>query len=133
MEILNIPATDITPNVILDRGNEVFLIQGRCLPEDAKKFFDPVITWFDEYVVNPNDSTHIVLDFDYFNTASSKLIVIILAKLRDLYRIGKKVEITWMFPKTDLELAEAGEEFSELLGIPFNFVQKVEKRKPFIQ
>ena len=129
MKVIDIPATEITPKIILDKGNGIFLIQGKCLPEDVRSFYSPVIEWFDEYVEKPNDFTNIVLDFDYFNTASSKMIIIILSKLRDLYRVGKQVEVTWMFPKYDAELAEAGEEFSDLLSIPFNFVPKVEKPK----
>jgi hypothetical protein len=127
MRVIDIPPTEITPKVILDKDNGIFLIQGKCLPEDVKSFYNPVIEWFDEYRENPNDLTNIVLDFDYFNTASSKMILIILSKLRDLYRLGKQVEVTWMFPMYDAELSEAGEEFSDLLNIPFNFVPKVEK------
>ncbi len=75
----------------------------------------------------PNEETNIVLDFDYFNTASSKMILIILSKLRDVFKHGKKVEVTWRYPQYDLELEEAGEEFSDLLNIPFNFVPKIEQ------
>lgn len=129
MERIDIESTDITPKVLLDRENGVFLLQGKSLPEDAKRFFNPILAWFEEYKKNPNEFTNIVLDFDYFNTASSKMILITLSILRDLFREGHQVEVTWMFPKYDAELEEAGEEFSGLLNLPFNFVPKVEAPK----
>lgn len=127
MERIEIPPSEITPRVILDKENSVFLIQGKCLPEDVKGFYNPIIEWFEQYFQVPNETTNIVLDFDYFNTASSKMILIILSKLRDLQKVGKRVEVTWRFPQYDLELEEAGEEFSDLLNIPFIFVPKVEQ------
>lgn len=126
MEVLCIQSTEITPKVIFNKGKGIFVLQGKCLPEDAKKFFSPIIEWFDLYLLQPNDQTHFLVDFDYFNTASSKMIIIILSKLRDLQRNGKEVKVIWKFPQSDLELEEAGEEFSELLNIPFEFVPKVE-------
>jgi hypothetical protein len=126
MDILSIQATEITPNVLLDKGRGLFIIEGKCLPEDVKSFFNPIIEWFELYLKNPNDKTTIILDFEYFNTASSKMILIILSKLRDIQKNGKEVEVTWKYPKYDVELEDAGEEFSELLNIPFKLVPKIE-------
>jgi hypothetical protein len=127
MEVVEIQPTEITPKVILNSDDGVFLVQGKSLPEDVKSFYNPIIDWFERYQKNPNDATNIILDFDYFNTASSKMILIVLSKLRDIYKLGKTVEVTWMYPVYDAELAEAGEEFSDLLNIPFNFVPKIER------
>jgi len=126
METLSISATEITPNVTLDKDSGLFVIQGKCLPEDVKSFFNPIIEWFDDYLMDPNDNTSIVLDFEYFNTASSKMILIILSKLRDIQKMGKSVGVTWKFPQYDVELEEAGEEFSDLLNIPFSLVPNIE-------
>jgi hypothetical protein len=126
MEVIDISPTEITPKVVLNKQKGFFLIQGKCLPEDVKSFYNPIIEWFEKYQVTPNETTNIILDFDYFNTASSKMILIILSKLREIFKQVKKVEVTWKYPQYDLELEEAGEEFSDLLNIPFNFVPKVE-------
>jgi hypothetical protein len=128
MEVVQIDPTEITPRVELNKAKGLFLIQGRCLPEDVKSFFLPVIEWFESYLTNPNDDTKIILDFEYFNTASSKMILIILSKLRDLQKCNKRVQVIWKYPQYDAELEEAGEEFSDLLNIPFEFVPKVEQQ-----
>jgi hypothetical protein len=125
METFSVFETEITPRVHLDKVNSIFIIEGKSLPEDVKVFYSPVIDWFDEYVSNPNPETDITLDFEYFNTASSKMILIILSKLRDIQKHGNKVNVIWKFPQYDVELEEAGEEFSELLNIPFTFIPKV--------
>jgi hypothetical protein len=52
------------------------------------------------------------------------MILIILNKIRELQRNGKEVLITWKYPQFDAELEEAGEEYAELLNIPFEFIPK---------
>lgn len=126
MKVIRIEPTETTPRVILNKDNGDLLIQGKCLPEDVKNFFTPIIEWFDLYLDEPNPETVVELDFDYFNTASSKMILVILSRLRDLKRKGKWVQVIWKYPQYDLELEEAGEEFSSLLNIPFEFLPKAE-------
>lgn len=127
MEIISIPETEITPHVELNKEQGIFIIEGKSLPEDVKDFYSPVIEWFDQYQKDPNEETLFVLDFEYFNTASSKMILILLSKLREVHKSGKRVSVTWKFPQYDVELEEAGEEFSELLNIPFTFIPKIQK------
>ncbi|HOP03197.1 MAG TPA: DUF1987 domain-containing protein [Tenuifilaceae bacterium] len=126
MDIINIPESEITPHIELNKEQGIFIIEGKSLPEDVKDFYNPVIEWFNQYQKEPNEETHFILDFEYFNTASSKMILILLSKLRDVQKMGKRVFVTWKFPQYDVELEEAGEEFSELLNIPFTFIPKVQ-------
>lgn len=118
-------ATEITPKVELDKEKGIFLIEGKSLPEDVKVFYSPIIEWFDRYIKEPNPDTIITLDFEYFNTASSKMILIILSKIREIQKHGNRISVIWKYPQYDVELEEAGEEFSELLNIPFTFIPKV--------
>lgn len=114
----------VTPLVEFDRQQGIFKIQGKSLPEDVKAFYMPLLQWWDEYRNNPNDVTNLILDFDYFNTASSKMILLLLSKLKDLSLLGKSVRVTWCFPSHDSEMEEAGEELAEILNIPFDFIPK---------
>jgi hypothetical protein len=54
---------------------------------------------------------------EYFNTASSKLILDVLSALEEI----EGVTIDWYFHEDDEDMEEAGEEFSELVEIPFEF------------
>jgi len=126
MERLYLESTLTTPKVIFDKERGEFLIQGKSLPEDVKSFYAPIIGWIDDYIKNPNAKTCFVFDFDYFNTASSKMLLILMNHLNELYKKGYEVEITWKYPQLDTELEEAGEELNELIPIPFKLIPKPE-------
>ena len=123
-DYLLVEATENTPRVEFNKKSEVFKIEGKSLPEDVKNFYNPLIQWFDKYATQPNPITNLYIDFEYFNTASSKMILLLLNKVRDIQKKGFQVSITWSYPQHDAELEEAGEEFAELLSIPFQFVAK---------
>ncbi|MDX9853500.1 MAG: DUF1987 domain-containing protein [Tenuifilaceae bacterium] len=116
--------TEITPKVVFDPAQNTFLVQGKSLPEDVKDFYAPLLKWVDEYIAQPNSNTHIVFDFEYFNTASSKMILILLSKFREMHRSGFPVSVTWKYPQMDAEMEEAGEEFADILAIPFEMIPK---------
>jgi len=117
MDILNLEGTEDTPKIILDKANGIFEISGRSLPEDSAEFYQPIIDWLDSYAGEPNDSTNFVFKLEYFNTASSKLILDVLSKLEDISNIS----VDWYFHEDDEDMEEAGEEFSELVEVPFEF------------
>jgi SiaC family regulatory phosphoprotein len=117
MEILNIEGAEDTPKIILNKQNGIFEISGRSLPEDSAEFYRPVLEWIAEYAKSPNPSTEFTLKLEYFNTASSKLILDVLSALEDI----KGMKILWYFHEDDEDMEEAGEEFSELVEIPFEF------------
>lgn len=124
MDNLIVEATETTPRVEFNKDNGVFKIEGKSLPEDVKNFYNPIIQWLDMYANQPNQNTNLSVDFEYFNTASSKMILIIFNKIRDIQKKGFGVLVTWTYPHNDAELEEAGEEFAELLNIPFQFIAK---------
>ena len=124
MDSLFVESTSTTPRVEFDKLNNIFRIEGKSLPEDVKNFYIPLIQWLDNYSLQPNPKTHLFLEFEYFNTSSSKMILLLLNKMRDIQRKGYQVLITWSYPHHDAEIEEAGEEFAELLNIPFQFVAK---------
>ncbi|MGE0771431.1 MAG: DUF1987 domain-containing protein [Cyclobacteriaceae bacterium] len=117
MEILNLEGTEDTPKIILDKKNGIFEISGRSLPEDSAEFYKPVLDWIGQYAGDPNGNTEFVFKLEYFNTASSKLILDVLSALEDI----KGMKILWYFHEDDEDMEEAGEEFSELVEIPFEF------------
>lgn len=117
MEILNLEGTEDTPKIMLDKKNGIFEISGRSLPEDSTEFYRPVLEWIENYGKEPNPATEFVFKLEYFNTASSKLILDVLSALEDI----KGMQIHWYFHEDDEDMEEAGQEFSELVEIPFEF------------
>ncbi len=122
MEVIKLKGTDDTPTIILDKENGIFEISGRSLPEDVTTFFEPVLNWLDDYQEEANDLTVFAFKLVYFNTASSKLILDILMKLEEMHENGKEVLIKWFFPDDDEDMEEAGEEYADIVDIPFEQV-----------
>lgn len=119
METIKILGTDDTPNVILDANNEIFEISGRSLPEDVSAFYEPILNWLDEYAQNPNPKTIFTFKLEYFNTASSKLLLDILMRFEHMTEDGADVSIRWCYPDDDEDMQEAGEEYADIVDIPF--------------
>ena len=122
METIKIQGTEDTPKIILDAENEILEISGRSLPEDVSSFYEPVLNWLNEYAENPNKKTVFNFKLTYFNTASSKLLLDILMKLEEMHEKGQDVLIRWHFPEDDEDMAEAGEEYAEIVDVPFEQV-----------
>jgi len=125
METIKILGTDDTPSVILDKKANVFEFAGRSMPEDSGLFYEPIIEWFEDYSLNPNPETVISFKLIYFNTASSKLILDVLTKLEEIHETGNPVLIKWYYPEDDEDMQEAGEEYSDILDLPFEHISYV--------
>jgi O6-methylguanine-DNA--protein-cysteine methyltransferase len=117
MELIHLKGTEDTPKIVLDKSAGLFEISGRSLPEDAAEFYQPILDWLEKYATEANSSTNFLFKLEYFNTASSKLILDVLSKLEAV----PGATITWYFHEDDEDMEEAGEEFSELVDVPFEF------------
>lgn len=119
METIKIAATEDTPGVILDPASNHFEISGRSLPEDVVVFYQPVMEWLEELEKTPITGMVLSIKLEYFNTASSKLILDILLKLEDIFQNGTQLKVVWNYLSSDSDMKEAGEEYSEIVGLPF--------------
>jgi len=122
MEIIKIQGGDDIPSVILDAENGIFQISGRSMPEDVTAFYDPILEWLEE--LTENYSNKIIFEFklEYFNTASSKLLLDVLMKLEEMHDAGKEVLVKWYFPDDDEDMEEAGEEYADIVDVPIELV-----------
>jgi hypothetical protein len=81
------------------------------------------MNWLDDYVKSPQETTKVQVRFEYFNTSSSKCILDIFKRLGVLPKNGKKIEVTWYYEEDDEDMQEAGEDYSDILGLPFTIKQ----------
>ncbi len=122
MNSIKIESQEDTPKIVFDPENNIFEISGRSLPEDASLFYEPIIEWLKEYAENPNENTDLHIKMNYFNTASSKLLLDILMIMEDMVEAGNNCIIKWFYDEEDEDMEEAGEEYSELIDVPFELV-----------
>jgi hypothetical protein len=122
MEELKIPSASYTPEVILNPGGTV-RIKGRSIDENITEFYQPVYSWLEEYVKEPADVTFVDINLEYFNSASSKILIRLLQQISRVQFMHKKFIINWYYEDGDEDVLEKGEYFSSVLRMPFNFVK----------
>ena len=122
MKSLSIKGTQETPDVIFDKEAGVFSMSGKSLPEDVKEFYYPIIEWVVEYAKLPNKETNLKVKMDYFNTASSKMILEVFEKFKEMHDRGFKVVVDWYYQADDEDMQDAGEDYADIVEVPFNFI-----------
>ncbi len=122
MDALQIKASQETPEIIFDPQTGLFSITGKSLPEDVKEFYGPVLKWLGEYVEKPKSETILKVKMDYFNTASSKMILEVFELIKTIHDNGQKLTIEWYYQEDDEDMQDAGEDYAEIVEVPFKFI-----------
>lgn len=120
MDVLSIKGTSQYPEVLLDRRKGRLEFSGNSLPEDAKSFFEPIIIWIDNYLQSPCEKTVISFRMTYYNTPSSRIVFKLLKKFEEIHKEGNtQVTVEWNYSSDDIDMKDAGSDFSENIKIPF--------------
>jgi hypothetical protein len=122
MQLLNIKPTDDTPGILFDVEKEMYEISGKSMPEDVGFFYQPALDWLDELAKTQIKQFVFTFNMDYFNTASSKLLLDILLRLENMFENGIEVSVHWKHKKTDIDMKEAGEEFADIVTVPIKLI-----------
>ncbi len=117
MDNLFVEATFETPGVELDFASGLLEFTGRSHPEDAITFYKPVFDWIQGYVQGPRASTRIVIKLEYFNTATSKVLMHLFSKFEG----SVTTEVHWYHFEEDEDMLESGKEFAELVDLRFSY------------
>ncbi|MDY6800366.1 MAG: DUF1987 domain-containing protein [Bacteroidota bacterium] len=118
MKDLIIKETEKTPSVALST-NGVLKIEGRSIPEDAAKFFKPILDWTKEFTTG---EIRVDIKLEYFNTSSSKFILEMLRLLENNPE-NKNILVNWFYEEGDLDVLESGQYFESIIGIPFKYIE----------
>ena len=122
MERLLIEATPKTPLIHMDAEKGLIELKGRSTPEDIDKIYLPVFSWVDTYLSNPKPETIVNFHFEYFNSSTTKVLMRLINKLLIVHKSeATKLKINWLY--YDEDMLEYGEDFEELTGMKFSFVE----------
>jgi len=122
MEAITLDGTKKTPMVLLDPAGKI-RISGRSIPEDASKFYDNILNWVMEYIADPQDSTIVDIELEYFNSGSAKFVMQILRELSELIHNGKDMKVNWYYEEGDDDILERGEYYASILDLEINFIE----------
>jgi hypothetical protein len=127
MNSLKIESTTFTPEISFDIENNTLSFLKVSKPANAFTFYKPVFEFIDNFEntkVKSKIAKELVIDFkfDYFNTATAKVIYELLNKFSKIKKQGVNVIINWYFHPEDDDLLEEGQIMSEAVNLDFNFL-----------
>ena len=132
MNSLVIEATEDSPAIVFEDSTNCLTISGESRPENAGKFFAPLINWISNFTEtlrtqkeqrNENSTIAIIFKLDYFNSTSAKYIMDILLMIKKIADQGHTVNIEWHYDKRGDDMLDAGQEFSDMVGLKFDLIE----------
>ena len=125
MKNLFLEETKYTPQINLNSETGEFTFIGKSYPENTFEFYEPVMSWVNEYFEDcAKEKTIIKLEIIYFNSSSSKLFFDFFDLVEEASK-NKDIEIHWIYDEENESALEAGEDFIEdFENLNFNLVQK---------
>ena len=122
MNPISIQPTSHSP-LIEFNPNGHLLIEGRAIPEDVFRLFDPLI----EFVQNLSDvDVRFDVNLEYFNTATSKKLMELFKNIDANNKI-KNILINWHFEEGDEDSIDMAEIYEEsLLKTEFRYHEYAE-------
>lgn len=126
MNSLIIESTKITPEINFDIENSTLSLLKVSKPENAAGFYKPLFDFIDQFQdqkIKTREVDKLTIDFkfEYFNTASSKIIYELLERFIMIKTEGVEICVNWYYHPDDEDMLEDGEVISEALELPFNF------------
>lgn len=121
-EVIRIEGSDDTPEIFLDAENFIFKVSGISRPENVIAVYSKILDWLENYESEIKENGLISeFYFKYINTASQKMVYEVLDKLEKIHADSSNITIIWGYNEKDEDMMEIGEEFADLLEIPFDF------------
>lgn len=109
--LLNIAATDRTPEIILSSQPAKLSIKGESYPEDVSAFYGQVIQAVNTLVEAPAGPFDVEIQLIYINSSSIKAIFRIFEGFEEYRKKGQNVSIQWLADEDDDIMQELGEDF----------------------
>ncbi len=132
MDSLIIEATEDSPKISFDTATNRFVISGESRPENAGKFYSPILNWINTFETilierkqNPDTDPGVTFIFklDYFNSTSAKYIMDVFLIVKRLVAQGSKIGIEWHYDKRDDDMLDAGNEFASTVDLKFDLIE----------
>jgi len=118
---LHILPTDNTPEVFLNPDG-IIKIKGRGMVANKTNVPEEIINWLDAYLLNPAETTDVIIAFEYLNSYSTTILATTLKKISQVTQHNKKFVIHWYYEEEDDDILERGEYISETYDIPIEFI-----------
>jgi len=119
MMLLEIEGTITTPNIVCDPEKGLVYMAGDSYPENSFEFFNALLKWIEDYLMETEKPLQLELRLVYLNTSSVKVMMDIFDMLEDTYLRGRKISLTWFYDNRNERVMDLAEEFKEDCTFPF--------------
>ncbi len=115
----SIKPTSNSPFIEFDPEIGSLTIVGQSHPEDPQEFYQDLVDIINEYCRNPKQFTKVIVDLEYMNTGTSRVIYNMFRKFEAIVNDNIQVEVHWRYDNDDEDMLDAGQIFSELTKLKF--------------
>jgi hypothetical protein len=122
MDKLEFQPTQKTPYVLLDPTGRI-KFKGRSIPEDVSLFYEDILDWIIAFASSPPDHTEVSIEMEYLNSGTSKYMLRLLKKLKDIENEGYGLAISWVYEEGDDDILERGEYYASILDLKISFIE----------
>lgn len=119
---LTIKPTSNSPFIEFDPEIGSLTIIGQSHPEDPQEFYQDLVDVIEEYCNNPKLQTKVIVNLEYMNTGTSRVMYNVFRKLETIVDEKREVEVQWRYDDDDEDMQDAGVIFSELTKLKFKMI-----------
>ena len=103
LEGIYIKGTKKTPKIEFTHYIGELVLEGRSIPENSAKVYEPLLVWINEYVKSPCSTTNLHLKLEYFNSSSLIWIIKMVIALSNIELEGAIIYVHLYFEIEDYE------------------------------
>lgn len=115
------------PVIIYEEMQGKIVIRGRSISAEVDNYFGDFLPYLDENITKNPIDLNVDIDLEYFNTKTAKLLMKMLNTFKKVINNGNELTITWYYEEGDEDMKEAGQDYEQMTGVKFNFIEKPEK------
>ena len=112
----------LTPKVHLDVQSGVCAISGKSFLVDPKEFYQPVLSWIEEYMHQKKGALYWYFHLEFGGVGTKKMLVGLLKMLKQYQRKRGVVSVEWLVHFQDVDLIEEINELAEISGVPIDIL-----------
>ncbi len=119
--LIKYPTKD-SPSVIFDPTTGVFQIGGVSIMENAINFYTEIYEWLEQYSQAPNPVTDFDFKFEYFNSASSKQIILVLQVLEKV-ALRNTLNVKWYYKTGEADVLTLSLMCDDIINLDIKFLE----------
>ena len=122
MEKVHILPTNKTPEILLNPSGYI-KVKGRAIDESRSGVPEQMMTWIEDYIKNPAQSTEVTIALEFLNSFNTLIITSVLKKIAQLLKDGKRLSIQWYYEEDDVDIFDRGEYIATVIDFPIEFIK----------